>query len=345
MLHPTLKPQHVLAHSHLWGEFDTQEIIEVLEQLRPNNMLVLISSPLDASGNVAGIKPTAEEEWFHVKYHFEKYSTALLEEWATLQCPPTSLFHLPRPNPFIPRRFELYPPSADTTPDSLPSDLAGGPHHRLWFKQDLTFKMPRLYVFCGIFNPLVNRDSRCYVMTSLFIKLVEDELTEHAYMADLAGLYYSLRMTDDLLLLRIYGFDEKLPQLSHDVASAMGTLQVRPERFEVAVESLRRAYRNRNLKPLRHTKSLRLGLLLPQQHSAEACLAALEGITPEALQQHARAVLHNAWLEFLIHGNASAEQATTIASDVCTTLGVSQSQSLSASFDAPHSYQKQRLRA
>jgi len=71
MLWPGLKPAEVLIHDYNWGRFDSEEIQkDVLAWLRPENMIVVLSSP-PRDGLLSKKPLPLEEEWFRVKYRTE----------------------------------------------------------------------------------------------------------------------------------------------------------------------------------------------------------------------------------------------------------------------------------
>ena len=63
---------------------------------------------------------------------------------------------------------------------------------RLWHKLDTTFCMPRVSAMFRLSSPLLSASPRAAALLHLLLKLCDDELTEDAYLADVAGLHYHL---------------------------------------------------------------------------------------------------------------------------------------------------------
>ena len=129
--------------------------------------------------------------------------------------------------------------------------------------------------------PQVAATARHAVLTSLFVWLVNDAFTEEAYVADLAGLYYSLdgvyagTTSDRGLTLSVWGFAEQLPRFTRDVAAAIVGLAPDPQRLDVAKERVERALRNAWLRPEAHARDLCLAVLCDGVFSPAEKLAAL----------------------------------------------------------------------
>ena len=75
---------------------------------------------------------------------------------------------------------------------------------------------------------------RAAVLTHLFTDLLQDSLNELAYDAELAGISYPVGSTKYGVDFTAYGYSEKLPSFLLEVVERMLTLQVDPQRFELA---------------------------------------------------------------------------------------------------------------
>ena len=162
-----------------------------------------------------------------------------------------------------------------------------------------------------------------FLMISFFIGtlkvlLLEDQMSERSYLAEMAGLSMECRMDDNAgFTLRVFGFADKAPRLLLEALSCLGnqhhgqTNSTSPQssnalsststaassslssssghkssllsaqRFSALKEQLARRYRNSNLKPAKHASRLRLALLLPNTFSPAEKLAALMGTTAD----------------------------------------------------------------
>jgi nardilysin len=97
--------------------------------------------------------------------------------------------------------------------------------------------------------------------------------------ANVAKLESSLAVTGDKIDLKLFGFNEKLPVLAHKIAELLTSLVPREDRFQVIKEDIERAYRNANMKPLKHSAYLRLQALKERFWHADDKLACLFSLT------------------------------------------------------------------
>ena len=61
----------------------------------------------------------------------------------------------------------------------------------MWHKLDATFRTPRANVFFRLSSGALHTSPRAAALSHLFLKLVEDSLTEDTYLADVTDLHYS----------------------------------------------------------------------------------------------------------------------------------------------------------
>lgn len=86
---------------------------------------------------------------------------------------------LPSPNEFITTNFSLYSvPSDAPSEPSVPLKLVEEDSLRLWHKLDDVFFKPKLDVFALFTTPVASVSPRNSVLALLFVKLLEDALTE-----------------------------------------------------------------------------------------------------------------------------------------------------------------------
>lgn len=74
----------------------------------------------------------------------------------------------------------------------MPKVIKDTTFSRVWFKQDETFKMPKLCISIDMASPFCYADPLSANLTYMFVTVFKDALTEYAYDAELAGLYYDL---------------------------------------------------------------------------------------------------------------------------------------------------------
>jgi insulysin len=104
---------------------------------------------------------------------------------------------------------------------------------RLWYKEDTKFLLPKAVLKFELRNPLVYLDPVNVNMANLYVELLKDSLTEYSYMAELAGLKYSLNATNYGLSVSVSGFSDKMDVLLETVVERMASLRIDPQRFAI----------------------------------------------------------------------------------------------------------------
>ena len=114
-----------------------------------------------------------------------------------------------------------------------PRVIHSSPLSRLWYKEDTKFLLPKAVLKFELRNPLVYLDPVNVNMANLYVELLKDSLTEYSYMAELAGLKYSLNATNYGLSVSVSGFSDKMDVLLETVVERMASLRIDPQRFAI----------------------------------------------------------------------------------------------------------------
>ena len=77
-----------------------------------------------------------------------------------------------------------------------------------------------------------------FTVPSLLIRLIEDQLSEVTYDAELAALSYSLSCHARGVLVSVGGYNDRLPVLLQTIIGALKTLSIDPERLAVVTEQV-----------------------------------------------------------------------------------------------------------
>jgi nardilysin len=149
---------------------------------------------------------------------------------------------------------------------------------RLWHLQDRTFKRPiaelRLQLNCAE----ANKTPLHGACADLLVRLVSDSLTETAYMASVCEIGSSLTSSDVGFVMRVHGFNDKLLKLFLILLERMMEFRGRTEptlpeaikdgRFDLCLETYRRACINMGIKASNLSSSARVRGLRPTTWSA-----------------------------------------------------------------------------
>eukprot|EP00899_Mesostigma_viride_P015858 jgi/Mesvir1/24273/Mv10973-RA.1 len=155
--------------------------------------------------------------------------------------------------------------------DAPPTILEESPAHRIWFKPDDRFRMPKGKAFLLFTSPLAYESPSSLVAAKLFAALVTDAITSVAYYAELASLSYDLSETQRGMELVVAGFNDKLGELLMAALDAMLGFKADPRRFTYIKEKQETSLKNwRNNTPASHASYTSTHLLgVPHWHNRE----------------------------------------------------------------------------
>jgi secreted Zn-dependent insulinase-like peptidase len=152
------------------------------------------------------------------------------------------------------------------------------------------------------------------VLTSLYVQLVNDQLTEFSYDADLAGLSYSLYKHIRGFSVRVSGYDDKQAVLVKRIVDALRHAKIADDRFEIAKENTIRGLRNaRKDSPYRLAIDEVQLLLTEPSWSEEQLLAAIGDVSAQDVRQFVPKLLEELYVVALAHGNVNRGDALALA--------------------------------
>uniref|UniRef100_A0A0B7AYG5 Insulin-degrading enzyme n=2 Tax=Arion vulgaris TaxID=1028688 RepID=A0A0B7AYG5_9EUPU len=290
----------ILSVYMLFDEFRPDLINLILDRLLPCNMRVTV-----VSKKFEG-QTDKTEKWYGTQYKVNKFREDQKKKWS--ECSLNTNLRLPAKNEFIPTNFELVP--RECVGVTLPDVIKNTEQCRLWFKQDDKFLKPKACINIDFISPLAYMDPLHTNLNAIFTQLFDDALTEYSYMAEIAGLKYSLDSSLYGLSLSIKGYNDKLPILLKKIVEKMTTFQVDPERLAIFKE-----IHGRNLKNFQaeqpHQHAIFYTNLLTSEvlWTKEELLQALDDVTLESIQSFIKQLLSRLYIEGLIYGNVTKCQS------------------------------------
>ncbi|KAI8370689.1 Metalloenzyme, LuxS/M16 peptidase-like protein [Radiomyces spectabilis] len=309
-----LPPQWTLSSPGLLRKYDPQLIHDHIALLRPDNFRLTLASQEFPNG----IKCTQVERWYGTEYEVLPVSAHLKEVLGNLSA--NDAFKLPLTNEFIPTQLEV-PRLSIQEKQRKPNLIQETPTLRLWHKQDDTFWMPKTNVWILFRNSLAYATPRNAVITTMFVNLLADSLTEYSYNAEVAGLSYYLCQDTNGVLLTIGGYSDKLAVLLEKVVQRMKELSIEPDRFDVVKDQTKRNYQNFFLEPpFQHVAYYLSYTIKEKMWKYDDLAAELEEITPNDVMTFASDILSHLHIEGLVHGTLTEEEATSMFRMVETIL-------------------------
>jgi secreted Zn-dependent insulinase-like peptidase len=296
-----LPSQELLRGHYLLDEFDPELIQEYLGYMRPDNMLMAVTA--------SGLETDSRTDWFAVDYRIRPIDEKTVAGWRSPA--PDPALALPGPNGFVPENLSL---ETGGDADAVPVALERRSGFELWHRLDTEFNLPLANFYFSVRSPVANDTARHAVLTNLYVRLVNDQLTEFSYDADLAGLSYSLYKHIRGFTVRVSGYDDKQSVLVKRIVDALRHPHIAEDRFEVARENLIRGLRNasKNSPYRRALNEVRL-LLTEPDWSEEQLLAAIADVDADDVRQFVPRLLAEGNVVALAHGNVDRDEARALA--------------------------------
>ncbi|KAF7644126.1 hypothetical protein LDENG_00227070 [Lucifuga dentata] len=284
-----------LTGDQLMFDYDPEVIGAALSLLTPDRANLLLLSP-EHEGRCP-----LREKWFSTCYNVED----IPEEWAQLWAGDFQLhpdLHLPAENKFIATDFTL---KASDCPDTeFPVRIVDSERGCLWYKKDNKFKIPKAYIRFNLISPLIQRSPENLVLFDLFVNILAHNLAEPAYEADVAQLEYKLVAGEHGLVVRLKGFNHKLPLLLKLIVDHLAEFSADPGVFSMFSEQLKKTYFNILIKPERLGKDVRLLILEHCRWSViQKYQAVMKGLTVDDLMTFVRGLKAELYVEGLVQGN------------------------------------------
>ncbi|XP_041861984.1 nardilysin b [Melanotaenia boesemani] len=293
--------QDLLTGDQLMFEYDHKVIGAVLSLLTPDRSNLLLLSPENEG------RCPLREKWFGTSYSFED----LPEEWTQLWAGDFQLnpdLHLPAENKFIATDFNLK--TSDCPDSEFPVRIVDSVRGGLWYKKDNKFKIPKAYIRFHLISPTIQKSPENLVLFDLFVNILAHNLAEPAYEADVAQLEYKLVAGEHGLMIRLKGFNHKLPLLLKLIVDHLADFRTEPGVFNMFSEQLRKTYFNILIKPDRLGKDVRLLILEPHRWSVIQKYRVLtDGLTVHDLMVFVTALKAELYAEGLVQGNFTSTES------------------------------------
>ncbi|MED6256380.1 hypothetical protein ATANTOWER_024826, partial [Ataeniobius toweri] len=180
----------------------------------------------------------------------------------------------------------------------------------LWYKKDNKFKIPKAYIRFHLISPIIQETPDNLVLFDLFINILAHNLAELAYEADVAQLEYKLMAGEHGLVIRLKGFNHKLPLLLKLIVDQLMDFSTEPSVFNMFMEQLKKSYFNILIKHDRLGRDVRLLILEPHRWSVIQKYRALtEGLSIQQLTAFVAALKSELYAEGLVQGNFTSAES------------------------------------
>ncbi|KAJ8906920.1 hypothetical protein NDN08_003404 [Rhodosorus marinus] len=290
--------EHYVCGPLLYFEFDEDNIYKTMESLIASPVYVFLTSKLGEE------ECNSVEEWYNTSYSAKNLEEELVEEWRRSSWDEN--LNIPPPNEFLPADLSVLeaPKPGTESPELVRDDESYRIHHLM----DNQFRLPKTNLMVFIESPCVYSSPRMFVLSSLFISMLNDDLKESTYDSRIAGLRHVIAHGTGGILLMFEGFSHRLEKLVSLVVQRIASFKPDMGRYEVMRESLKEQYNNFHKEQPYQLAMYTLGYLLehPRWH-INAYKKEISQISFAELEESIPRMRSELFIEMLAHGNIDAK--------------------------------------
>ncbi|KAJ3056137.1 hypothetical protein HK097_007969 [Rhizophlyctis rosea] len=317
--------------SYFIDKFDSEAAHELLQELQPSSAMFLIVSQ----------KPEIElnktEKWMGAQYGVQEL-TKEIAEWEAVK--PHVGVQYPAPNEFVPSNLQLVTPETAVVD---PTKLIDGDAGSLYFYADTEFRVPEASYMFVLKTPAIRPgNARSLCLSELYLRFVNERLSELSYDASAAGLHYDVWIHKGTGIgLSVDGYSEKSHTLLASVLERLKHPRFTEDEFKIFKNSLSRSYKNvEKDSPLRQAMERFSNILYKEFATSKELAQVIDTLGLSDLTEFSSHLFDKRYIEAFIGGNAVESDARKAWELVNTELkGVACSKALvkkSETYDLPN---------
>ncbi len=302
-------PEHAISGPHKIYKHETALVRQCLDCFTRDNMFILLSSKYFETDRV--------DPWYGTQFKVLNkedvtetfFVTEPDAEWFALLC-------LPTPNDMLATHFDCVasPDQCFENPEATPRCLLNTNICRLWYKPDLTFRMPKVNVMVMFRTPLVYCSPQNALLAAMWTELIQEFCNSFSYVASMAGLHCYFQASTKAIEMTITGYNHKVGVLIERVVE---TIKCLPEKisdpvFKRVAHKLEQRYLAFMMgSPYRRAMNGADLCLDAEKWNVEDRLELLQNknLSPNDMIQFHRQLMGSFLLEALVHGNAEPSTA------------------------------------
>lgn len=277
---------------YLWLAPDNDAYQLVLNQLRPDNLLVTLIAK--------GVETDTVEPYYGTHYSYTETVGPAYD--ALLKPALVASIQLPKPNPFVPAQATMLPIE--------PILLINEPALSLYYAQDTEFLRPMVTEVYRFRLPRSLGTLENAVLLRYYEACVNEALNETAYTAQQAGLNFGLRADLEGVQISVSGYDASATQLLEVVAANLVDFQLSAERFAAIKDRLLRDLGNfPRMDAYQILNETRRAAVREFYFRPDEQLPVAESVILADVRAFAKSLYQQGKIEAMVHGNVSAEVA------------------------------------
>jgi insulysin len=300
-------PRESLLHDDISTRFDDSLISKSLSCLRSDNFKFMVAAKQSSRSGFQ------KEHYYGTEYTEEEIPQDFLGKIkeALTSSHRIEGLHLPYKNIFIPK--QLWVPKANVQPTKVPKLIRVDDDVRLWYKKDDQF-WPWNIIYFTLRNPLVEATPANEVKADMYCALLMNSLSEKLEDAHAVGMEFLLTSTSYGVHVRVEGYSESVSKLLDIVLQTMNGPSF--DHFKEVKENVKSMYSLEGCPPYRRARIMMNYLVAGTQWTYEQYAAELEHIDANDIKNFFPRLLRENYIEALMHGNLSVDDALRIASRI-----------------------------
>uniref|UniRef100_A0A131Z3S2 Metalloprotease n=1 Tax=Rhipicephalus appendiculatus TaxID=34631 RepID=A0A131Z3S2_RHIAP len=297
-------PKHYLDGETCLFEYDPALIQKCLDHLVPSKANIMIISCHYQDQGIC-IK---KEPYLETPYCTYEIPVEWLAAWSSLV--PDPYFEVPQQNKYIASDFTLKEENEHQS--ELPVKLHEDQRFRLWYKKDTKFNVPKACVFFQLISPVMYVSAENAVLMDILCDTLLQNMSQETNAAVCASLDFTISVNETGLIIRVVGFNEKLPVLFDVILHHLAAFEVKQQLFENIKKHVQKRYYNLFMKPSHLCTDTRFSILQQCHWSNIEKRKIIKDVTVSSLLCFVEEFRKQLFVEGLVHGNFTASEAIAL---------------------------------
>ena len=192
----------------------------------------------------------------------------------------------------------------------LPQRLLDTSQAKVWWLADWRLRQPKAEMVLKFYVENAYASPREAMLSRLYEAAIEEELNELSYPIKEAGLHYEISAVKGGIAISLGGYSARMLDLLQLLIERLRQINIKQETFDAIREGMVRGLENQKLtQPFRQAQYFGKMLLETPNFTREALLIALRGLTLSDVKGYANRFLRRTYLEGVVVGNLSQEEA------------------------------------
>ena len=232
-----------------------------------------------------GLDTDKTTQWYNTPYSINPIPQQTVEKWQSAALNPNIV--LPTRNEFLPDDLALKENGVGN-----PIKLLDTPKLTIWHRTDSSYGVPRANFRATIHAPAAVKSAKAQVLRDIYARMINEQLNEFSYAANLAGLSGGLIAGSRGFLIEVGGYSDGQQQMIEKISHAMINPEFDKNLFEqVVTENLDSIRNSQEDAPYKRTGTEFQKMLLHPFVTDEKREQALKEVTIDDLHLFAKEVL------------------------------------------------------